>query len=131
MNNQKGYTELLTVGGIILLVLVIIVGSMLAYPKYRVYSQEMRGKAALAEATQSKMIQIEQARAELESSELRAEAIVIMGKAAKDYPEYRQQEFVGAFGDALREGSISQIIYVPTEGNIPILEAGKRPTIED
>lgn len=91
----------------------------------------MRGKAALAEATQSKMIQIEQARAELESAQLRAEAIKIIGKTAKEYPEYREQEFIGAFGEALREGKINQIIYVPTEANLPILEAGKRqPGVE-
>ncbi|WP_312307640.1 hypothetical protein [Acinetobacter variabilis] len=47
------------------------------------------------------------------------------GQAAKDYPEYRKQEFIGAFGEALREGRIQQIIYVPTEANIPIVEAGK------
>ena len=87
-------------------------------------------KAALAEARQSKMIQVEQARAELDSAQLRADAIKTIGIAAQAYPEYRQQEFVGAFGDALREGKISQIIYVPTEANVPILEAGKRPVIE-
>jgi hypothetical protein len=69
---------------------------------------------------------IETARAEKESALLRAEAIVIMGEAAKKYPEYRQQEFMQAFGEALREGNVSQIIYVPTEANMPILEAGKR-----
>lgn len=101
---------------------------MLVKPYYRVWSQEMRGKAALAEAKQSKMIQTEQARAELESAQLRAQAVKIMGQAAKDYPEYREQEFIGAFGEALREGNISQIIYVPTESSLPILEAGKRST---
>ena len=42
---------------------------------------------------------------------------------AKDFPEYRTQEFIGAFADALREGKITQIMYVPTEANIPITEA--------
>ncbi len=116
---------------ICVVVLGLVVASMFAYPKYRLYSQELRGKANLLEAKQSKLIQVEQARAELDSAELRAKAIRIMGKTAAEYPEYRQQEFVGAFGEALREGSISQIIYVPTEGNIPILEAGKRPLIEE
>lgn len=131
MKSQKGSAELFGIVGVIVVIVMIVAAWMFFYPNYRVWSQEMRGKAALAEASQSKMIQIEQARAELESSQLRAEAIVIMGQAAKDYPEYRQQEFVGAFGEALREGSINQIIYVPTEGNIPILEAGKRPVLED
>lgn len=124
---QKGSSEL-----VILIITVSIVFALLfaVWPYYKVWSQEMRGKAALAEARQSKMIQVEQARAELESAELRAEAIKTIGIASQKYPEYRTQEFIGAFGEALREGSINQIIYVPTEGNIPILEAGSRPTIE-
>lgn len=77
-------------------------------------------------AEQTKQIMIETARAEKEAAVLRAEAIAIIGAAAQDYPEYRTQEFIGAFGDALRDGAIEQIIYVPTEANIPILEAGKR-----
>lgn len=117
---------------LVLFLFAVVIGLILIWilvkPYYRVWSQEMRGKAALAEAKQSKMIQTEQARAELESAQLRAQAVKIMGQAAKDYPEYREQEFIGAFGEALREGNISQIIYVPTESNLPILEAGKRST---
>ena len=54
------------------------------------------------------MIQIEQARAELESAELRSKAIEVIGKSAKEYPEYREQEFIGAFGEALREGLLTK-----------------------
>lgn len=123
MRNQKGSAEILI---ILTIVLIGVAAAMFLMPKYRVYSQELRGQAALAEARSSKQVQVEQARGELESSKLRAEAIEIIGKAAKEYPEYRNQEFIGAFGEALREGQIQQIIYVPTEANIPILEAGKR-----
>ena len=127
--NSESAVKLTIISVITAVILILIV--MAGYPFYKVWSQEMRGKAALAEATQSKMIQIEQARAELESAQLRAEAIKIIGKTAKEYPEYREQEFIGAFGEALREGKINQIIYVPTEANLPILEAGKRqPGVE-
>lgn len=119
-------TMTILIGVALLTLLALIALYMFAKPHYRVWSQEMRGKAALAEARQSKMIQTEQARAELESAQLRAEAVKIMGQTAKDYPEYREQEFIGAFGEALREGKINQIIYVPTEGSLPVLEAGKR-----
>jgi regulator of protease activity HflC (stomatin/prohibitin superfamily) len=96
---------------------------------YDVWAQEMSGKARLAEASQSRQIQVEQAKAELDASKLRAEAIKIMGKAAKEYPEYRQQEYMAAFGEALREGKMSQIIYIPTEANIPIMEANRASNI--
>lgn len=108
-----------------IIIIAVILGLMFGLPRYKVWQQEMAGKARLAEATQSRQILIEQARAEKEAALLQAEAIKIMGEAAKKYPEYRQQEFIGAFGEALKAGKINQIIYVPTEGNIPILEAGR------
>lgn len=132
MMKQQYEDEKVILVRLVLFLFAVVIGLILIWilvkPYYRVWSQEMRGKAALAEAKQSKMIQTEQARAELESAQLRAQAVKIMGQAAKDYPEYREQEFIGAFGEALREGNISQIIYVPTESNLPILEAGKRST---
>ena len=104
----------------------IILGLMFGLPRYNVWQQEMAGRARLAEATQSRQILIEQARAEKDAALLQAEAIKIMGEAAQRYPEYRKQEFIGAFGEALKAGKINQVIYVPTEANIPILEAGAR-----
>ena len=108
-------------------VIPVLLAGLYLEPRYDVWQQGLAGEAMLAKAEQTKSIMIETARAEKESAQLRADAIVIMGQAAKDFPEYRQQEFMQAFGEALREGNISQIIYVPTEANIPILEAGKRP----
>ena len=94
-------------------------------PTYGVWQAGLSGKAALMRAEQEKQIQIEQAKAELESAKLRAEAIEIVGQASKDFPEYRTQEFIGAFGEAIKSGTIDQIIYVPTEAGIPIVEAGR------
>lgn len=112
--------KVLIVIAVIFTILAIIV------PYYRVWALEMEGKAVLMKNTQTRQIMIEQAKAEKEAALERAEAIAIIGKAAKEYPEYREQEFIGAFAEALSEGKINQIIYVPTESNIPILEAGKR-----
>lgn len=97
---------------------------------YDVWSMEMQGKAKLAEASQSRQIQVEQAKAEKESATLRADAIAIVGQATKDFPEYRQQEYIGAFAEALKEGKMSQIIYIPTEAGMPILEAGRKVSHE-
>jgi hypothetical protein len=62
----------------------------------------------------------------MEAAKLRAEAIQIVGKASQEFPEYRHQEFIGAFAEALKEGNIDQIIYVPTETNVPIVTAAPR-----
>lgn len=105
--------------------LVLTILLMAGCPQYAVYEQRLKGQAELARAEQNRQILVSQAHAEREAATQRAEAIKIMGAAAKDFPEYRQQEFIGAFAEAVKEGKISQIIYVPTEANIPITEAGR------
>ena len=101
-------------------------GVSYTYRTYSVWSMEMQGKANLAKATQDRQIQVEQAKAELEASKHIAGAIKIVGKAAKEFPEYRNQMYIQAFAEALVGGKIEQIVYIPTEAGIPILEAGKR-----
>lgn len=109
----------------------VVFGSLLGFgmwgcPTYGVYSARMDGEAKRAHAEQERQVLVLQAAAELEAAEKRAKAIEIVGKMAKEYPEYRQQEFIGAFAEALKEGKIAQIIYVPTEANIPILEVNRK-----
>lgn len=113
----------IAIGAGVVLVLGLGIGTC-AYgiPLYRVYSARADGEAKRAEAEGSRHVLVTQAKAEKEAAIERAEAIRIVGEAAQKYPEYRQQEFIGAFGEALREGNIQQIVYVPTEANIPILE---------
>ena len=93
--------------------------------EYTVRAETLRGEAELRRAEQNRQIQVEQAQAERDAATLRAEAIEIVGQAAKDYPEYRYQEFLGGFTEALRAGTVDQIIYVPTEAGIPVMEAGR------
>ncbi len=124
IRRDRMFKRNLKIGAIgILLTLIFVVVCMISYPLYSVWQQGLEGHAILAKAEQTRQIQIIQATAEKEAAVQRAEAIKIVGQAAKDFPEYRLQEFVGAFAEALHNGKISQIIYVPTEGGIPILEA--------
>lgn len=113
------------VWSVAVVVILCIVGAMVGCPQYNVYSERKSGEAAFAHAQSSKMIMVTQAEAEKEAAEKRAQAIQIVGKASQEFPQYRQQEFIGAFANALESGKISQIIYVPTEANIPIIEAGR------
>lgn len=105
--------------------LAIVTLGMWGIPQYKVWTATLEGEANLKKAQQERQILVTQAAAEKEAATLRSEAISIVGKAAKEYPEYRQQEFIGAFAEALKEGKISQIMYVPTEANIPITEASR------
>ncbi len=113
-----------------LFTIVLFIGLMFGYRHYSVWSMEMQGKAKLAESTQSRQIQVEQAKAELEAAKFTAQAIAIVGKAAKEFPEYRNQMYIQAFAEALSNGDINQIMYIPTEAGIPILEAGHRPKVK-
>ncbi len=114
------------VGAIVIAVmvaLVVWVGASLYWgPQYRVYQQRMAGEASLKRAEVERQVLVAQAQAEADAAKLRALAINEVGAAAKQFPEYRQQEFIGAFAKSLEEGKIQQIVYVPTETCIPIVE---------
>jgi len=109
--------------GCVVLAVVLAGGLLWGVPQYNVYRQTLKGQANLQQAEQERQILVEQAKAEKESAELRARAIEIVGQAAKDFPEYREQEFMGAFAEALQNESVSKVIFVPTEANVPIVQA--------
>ncbi len=124
--SRKGRTNPMTqIVALGVAVILLITALMFGLPVYRVWQQGLRGEASLARAEQERQILVEQARAERDAAILRAEAIAIVGAAARDFPEYRVQEFIGAFGEALQNGNIEKLVFVPTEANIPIVEAGR------
>jgi regulator of protease activity HflC (stomatin/prohibitin superfamily) len=119
---MSGKTAGWIVAGTVSAVIVVLI-LMIGLPIYNVWRLGKSGEALLKRAEQEKQILIETAKAEVEAAKLRAEAIEIVGASAQQYPEYRLQEFMGAFGEALNNDNNKTIIYVPTEANIPITEA--------
>jgi hypothetical protein len=110
-------------GGLLLLL------AMFAYPKYRVYSQRLAGEAALAEAQSSRQVAILEARAKKESAISLAEAEVIRAQGAAKANAILQNSLGGPEGylrylqvQAL-ENSKANLIYVPTEGGLPVTES--------
>jgi hypothetical protein len=98
-------------------------------PRYGVYSRELSGKAELKEAEWSRQIAIEEAEARLESAKLDAQAEVerakgvaeaneIIGESLQNNEAYLKYLWI----NGLHDGS-SEVIYIPTEANLPILEA--------
>lgn len=118
--NERGNANIILIG---VACVVLVLGAMWGIPIYSVWQQGLSGEADLKKAQQTRLILVEQAKAEKESAGYRAEAIEIVGQAAKDFPEYRIQEFLGSLGEAFREGNLSQVIYIPTDGVLPITEA--------
>lgn len=101
-------------------------------PYYNVWQQNLAGKAALARATQDRQISVQEALAKKEAAINLADAEVerakgvakanqIIGDSLRNNEEYLRYLWI----DGLQQNK-SQVIYVPTEANLPILEAGKR-----
>jgi regulator of protease activity HflC (stomatin/prohibitin superfamily) len=108
---------------------VLLVGLLVAWPQYRVYSQRLAGEAALAEAQSSRQVAILEARAKKESAVSLAEAEVIRAEGAAKANQILQNSLGGPEGylrylqiQAL-EDSKAQLIYVPTEAGLPVTEA--------
>ena len=120
---------------IIVGVVLAIVLVMAAYPQYRVYSQRLAGQARLAEAQSSRQVAILEARAKKESAIALADAEIIRAQGAAKANQILQDSLGGPEGylrylqiQALQETQ-SNLIYVPTEGGLPITEASRLPTI--
>ena len=103
------------------------------YPQYRVYSQRLAGQARLAEAQSSRQVAILEARAKKESAIALADAEVIRAQGAAKANQILQDSLGGPEGylrylqiQALQETQ-SSLIYVPTEGGLPITEASRLP----
>lgn len=101
-------------------------------PSYSVYQQGMSGKAELERAKQNRQIAIQEAEALKESAQLKADAEVIRAKGVKEANDVIAQGLGGAEGylrylyiDALNSTNC-EIIYVPTEAGLPILEASRK-----
>ena len=114
----------------ICVVIAIIVGLMFGIPKYNVWQQEMEGKAEMARAEQNRMILVEEAKAKLEAEKLNAQAEIERAKGMAEAMEiengkltstYNQYLFIRTLEKISDKGSLPQIIYMPTEGMVPVM----------
>jgi len=100
-------------------------------PKYRIYKQDLQGQANLRQQEWEKKIAIEGAKAKKESAVLEAEAEIERAKGISKANEIIAGSLQGN-ESYLRYLWIDKVagspnvIYVPTEAGLPILEAGKR-----
>ena len=117
-------------GGVVL-VLCLAVGGCWGAPQYQVYQQRLEGEAELAKANYSKQVAVQEANAKKDSAVLLADAEVsraegvakankIIGDSLKDNESYLRYLWISEMAQ-----THDQIIYVPTEANLPILEAGR------
>jgi predicted aminopeptidase len=121
----------LIISAAIAIVLIAVTG-LVGCPTYNVYSSKKQGEALLAHAQASKEVAVAEAKAKMESATLLAQADTIRAHGVA-----RSNEIIG---NSLRnneaylhwlwidniEKNPNAVIYVPTEANLPILEAGSR-----
>lgn len=102
------------------------------WSKYNVWSSALAGEAELKKAEWNRQIAVKEAQAKMDAAKSLAQAEVerakgvaqankIIGDSLKDNEAYLRYLWI----DSLQQTG-NKTIYVPTEANLPILEAGKR-----
>lgn len=123
-SNKPFYIMSFTLLGLIIL-------GMIGCPQYNVYRARKAGEAQLAEAVSNRQIKIQEAHATMEAAKdlaqaeiTRAEGIAkankIIGQSLENNKAYLDWLWI----DQLEKNQNS-VIYVPTEANLPILEANR------
>lgn len=127
----------------IIMTVIVIIGLMFGWQKFKVYSAQQSGKASYAEADQNRQIKIveavaaneaatSQALAKIKIAEAEAQAEIakargvaqantIIGEGLKNNEDYLRYLWIEKVA-----GGNHDVIYVPSENGLPLLEAGKR-----
>ena len=132
MSNQRGEAEILVVSFVVVLGILLVGGCMVGYPHYTVYSQRLEGEASLERQKSEKQVAVQAALAKKESAQVLADAEVmraegvakankIIGSSLHDNESYLRWLWIEKMTESNKE-----VIYIPTEAGLPLLEAGKR-----
>lgn len=123
-NNTPFYVGVFTL-------LLLFIGGCIGCPQYNVYRARKSGEAQLAEAVSNRQIAIQEAHAKMEAATdlanaevIRAQGIAkankIIGQSLENNKAYLDWLWI----DQLEKNQNS-VIYIPTEANLPILEANR------
>ena len=136
---DEGFTPKELIVGISVIVLMVIAiwwGIAAGVKLYSVWSHRKEGEAKLAKAESNRQIKTLEAKALMESAKFLADAEIlrakgvaeanrIIGDSLKGNESYLRYLWI----QNLSEGK-NQVIYVPTESNLPILEANRLGSLE-
>lgn len=106
----------------IALLLAIVFLFLLTMPQIRLYRANTEKQAAIAEAKARRDSAVYLSEAEIERARGVAEANKIIAQSISD--EYTRWLYVSNLAE-LAEKSGATVVYVPTEGGVPVLEAGR------
>ena len=113
-------------------IIILIIGACVAIPYYNVWQQEMSGRAEFAKAEQNRKIRIEEAKANLEAEKLNAQAEIERAKGAAEARRIENGSITPTYIQYLwvrQQNNLNNktVIYIPTENNLPVLEASRLP----
>ncbi len=123
------------IGFVLLIAMLFGIGAL--WSKYNVWSNGLAGEAELKKAEWNRQIAVKEAlakrdaaislaQAEIERAKGVAAANKIIGDSLKDNEGYLRYLWI----DSLQHTN-NQIIYVPTESNLPVLEAGRLSRVKE
>lgn len=109
----------------------IVFGLMFGLPEYSVWHQKKAGQAILAKANFSKQVAVQEAEAKMDAAKYLADAEVIrahgvakanhiIGQSLNNNEAYLRYLYINNL-----ENTKNQVIYIPTEASLPILEANR------
>jgi predicted aminopeptidase len=123
-----------TLGAVVALIL--LAGGLYGCPQYNVYQQRLQGEAELARADYNRQVAVREAQAKKDAASLLADAEVarakgvaqanqIIGESLKNNEAYLKYLWI----TDVTGNKAPTVIYVPTEANLPILEATRLPIV--
>lgn len=101
------------------------------WPPYRVWEQRQEGEADYAKAESTRKIAVLEAQAALESAKLKAQAEIERAKGVAEANKiigtslHNNEVYLKYLWVTNMTNNQKETVYIPTEANIPILEAGK------
>ena len=115
---------------------IILFWALVGYPRWRVWAAHQAGLADLQKAKNEQQIQIAKAQSRLDAAELNKKAAIIeaeavseqiktIGRELSNHGLYLRWQWIKMMEDT-HEDADRSVIYVPTEANIPILEARRK-----
>jgi len=118
---------------VLMILIALVVLMMWGCPNYHVWQQGLVGQAELRRAEQNRQIAVQEATAKKEAAVMLAgaeverargvaEANKIIANGLKGHDEYLRYLWIT---EKAGQGVSREVIYVPTEANIPIMEAGR------
>ena len=117
----------------VLIAIALLWGMVWGWQHFKVFKATYTGKAILAEAEFSRQVSVKEAQARKDSAVLLAEAEVSRAEGVAKANTIIAEGLGGPEGylrylyiHMLETQTNAQIIYIPTEGGLPILEAGHR-----